>query len=440
MRILYYTDVFPPIIVNYATNLVGGLVADVAGKALDVTVVTRTPSGDFDDASLPYRVIRRPNALRLWQLLHESDLIHLAGPCLLPLFLAWITRKPTVVEHHGYQAACPNGLLLHHPTRTPCPGHFQLGHYNQCFRCNIRPEGSRRSTAWLLLTFPRYWLSHRVNANICITRHVQDRLQLPRSRVIYYGIRDANPRESPDIGNVRPPCFAYAGRLVSEKGLDLFLEAAQRLHADGCEFSLRFIGDGPERPHLRKMVESLALTTRVVFTGSLQGDALRLALNDVAVMVMPSVWEETAGLSAIEQMMRGRMVIAADIGGLGEVVGGAGLKFPPGDVEGLAACMRIVLQQPGLVPRLGAKARKRARQLFLRDRMVAEHVALYREVVKHPDPRFKNLSSANGFRLSERVFWQALFVLWIILVNFLYYAQYKALIVSRLGHFLSRWH
>ena len=45
------------------------------------------------------------------------------------------------------------------------------------------------------------------------------------------------------------------------------------------------------------------------------------------VVVMPSQWEETAGLAAIEQMMRGGVVIASDIGGLGEVVSEAGLRY-----------------------------------------------------------------------------------------------------------------
>jgi glycosyltransferase involved in cell wall biosynthesis len=52
---------------------------------------------------------------------------------------------------------------------------------------------------------------------------------------------------------------------------------------------------------------------------------------------MPSVSEETAGLSAIEQMIRGRLVIASVIGGLAEVVGRAGIVCKPVAREDLAA-------------------------------------------------------------------------------------------------------
>jgi len=96
---------------------------------------------------------------------------------------------------------------------------------------------------------------------------------------------------------------------------------------------------------------------------------------------MPSRWEETAGLAAIEQMMRGGIVIAADIGGLSEVVGDAGLKFSAGDSGALYSCLRKVLEQPSLADSLGSAARARAVKLFNCESMIQEHVSLYREAL-----------------------------------------------------------
>ena len=62
--------------------------------------------------------------------------------------------------------------------------------------------------------------------------------------------------------------------------------------------------------------------------------------------MIPSVWEEVAPLVALEQMMQGALVIASDIGGLGEEVSGFGLKFPAGDFHALASCMRRVADEP----------------------------------------------------------------------------------------------
>jgi len=94
------------------------------------------------------------------------------------------------------------------------------------------------------------------------------------------------------------------------------------------------------------------------------------------------VCEETAGLAAIEQMMRGRLVIASKIGGLAEVVDDAGLQFPPGNAEALADCMRSVMQDASIIDSIGPKARARALKLFLRARMVEEHAVEYRRFVR----------------------------------------------------------
>jgi glycosyltransferase involved in cell wall biosynthesis len=69
---------------------------------------------------------------------------------------------------------------------------------------------------------------------------------------------------------------------------------------------------------------SLITSSARVLHGFLTGHALRAALAGVAALVMPSICEETCGNAAIEQMTKGRLVIASDIGGLGEVVGDTG--------------------------------------------------------------------------------------------------------------------
>jgi glycogen synthase len=257
--------------------------------------------------------------------------------------------------------------------------------YHECLRCNAVGLGWQRSLLVLLATFPRHWMCKRASANIGITDHVSDRIALPRTKTIYYGIPDPlahslNSFHHPSTASTF--CCAYVGRLVKEKGLFLLLEAAKRLKDEEYEFRLKFIGDGFERVHLEAKVAALSLQEHVQFNGFLQGQALEAALADVAIVVMPSIWEETAGLAAIEHMMRGRLVIAADIGGLGEVVGNAGLKFSPGDVDGLTARLRQVLDKPTLVVEVGRKARERALQYFCQERMVEEHYRLYEKLVK----------------------------------------------------------
>jgi len=399
LKVVVYSHYFAPSVGGVETSveaLARGLTryqgVDVAPE-FEIVVVTKTGAGEFNDHALPFPVVRNPSLAELVGLVRRAHVLHLAGPALLPLLLARIFRKPTVVEHHGYQAICLNGALLHEPDRAVCPGHFQAGRLGECFRCQRSELSSAlKSLRQLVLTKMRNALCQRVE-NIAITEHVRKRHALPNSRVIYYGIEDILKDETAASTVLSCPtklCFAYVGRLVSEKGVPVLLHAAARLQKKGHEFRVLLIGDGPERAKLEREIERQGLRSRVRITGFLRGPQLSSLLQEVHVVVMPSVWEETAGLSAIEQMMRGRLVIASAIGGLGEVVGSAGIVCPPGDADALAGCMSAVIAHPERIAALGSKARERALSTFGYARMLDEHAEVYRRAASKR--RVSNLS------------------------------------------------
>jgi glycosyltransferase involved in cell wall biosynthesis len=346
---------------------------------IEVILVTKTAANGMDDSTLPYRVIRRPSIWQLVKLIRESEVIHIAGPCMLPMLISWLMRKPFVVEHHGYQAICPNGLLFKEPSRTVCPGYFGQRQYGKCLRCTSTTMGFLGGLRAIVLTFPRRWLCAKVPVNITISDHVAARLKLPQTRTVYYGIEKLTGIRT-DVAPLSKGPFrlAYVGRLVTEKGPGLLLHAAKRLTDVGVPFHLAFIGDGPERSRLETLAETLELSSVTTFTGDLRGPKLEEAVGKIDLVVMPSLCEETAGLSAIEQMMRGRVVVVADIGGLSEVVASAGLKFPPGDPRALATCIRKIIEDPQLAVALGSEGRARAVESFTVENMIRNHVAVYR--------------------------------------------------------------
>jgi glycosyltransferase involved in cell wall biosynthesis len=384
MNLLIYSHFFAPSVGGVET-IVQSLAAGIAelrtlngDREFNVTVVTETAADAYDDNKLPFRVVRRPGVIPMWRLVRASDVIHTAGPAFLPMFLAWLSRRRLVIEHHGYQATCPNGLFVHQPDRSICPGYFQAGRYSECFQC-LRSEFLSGWTAGKLLAlmFPRHWLARVAMTNIAVTAHVNRRQKLPHTKVVYHGIKDPLPipeRLQPS----QKLCIAYVGRLVPEKGITVLLEAAKILKTEGHDFEIRIIGDGSERIKLEEFIHREKLESVISITGFLTGDAFVHALQDVTVVVMPSTWEETAGLAAIEQMMRGRLVIAADIGGLAEVLGDTGLKFPPGNTVSLANCLRSVIENPALIGAYGEKARSRALQVFQRSEMLVGHARIYR--------------------------------------------------------------
>jgi glycosyltransferase involved in cell wall biosynthesis len=390
MRVLMYTHRWAPSIggvESITKSLADGLSErsrNHPAEALSITLLTQTPKDTMDDSLLAYRVIRTPNLGEWIRRIRSTDIVHLAGPSMLPLALAWLLHKPVVLQHHGYQSICPNGLLLQGRERILCPGHFMAKRYQRCLECNKAERGWVESIRNLLLTFPRRWLARRATVNVGVSPHVAQRVMLPRTRVIWNGVPtpEAIAFVSKTPSACSPVCFAYLGRLVAEKGVSVLLHACKELAMEKSDFRVKIIGDGPERRNLEAMTEELKLGERIEFTGFMTGAAIAKSMADVVAVVMPSIWEEVSPLAAMEQMMDGRLLIASDIGGLGLVVDNVGLKFPAGDSKALASCMRQVLQNPPRATALGLQGRLRAVQTFARNRMVEEYINLYRTLVR----------------------------------------------------------
>src|SRR5215831_3166916 len=95
-RVLIYTHAFAPkvggvetVVMSLATGL-AGLSGPDRLASVCVTVVTPTPRGQFDDDSLPFRLVRQPSVAQLAHLIRAADIVHLAGPPLLPLLLSLV--------------------------------------------------------------------------------------------------------------------------------------------------------------------------------------------------------------------------------------------------------------------------------------------------------------------------------------------------------------
>src|ERR1700735_2203764 len=283
MKLLIYVHSWAPSVggVETITKTLADGLADWSSKhneeAIEVTLLTQTPSGSMDDSQLPYRVVRNPGLIDVVREIRRADVIHLAGPTLLPLMIGWLLRKPVVIEHHGFQAICPNGQLLYEPTQTPCPGYFMARQYGECIRCNSK-LGRLTSLKMWMLTFPRRWLSQQVTANIVPTSWLGSLLQLNRARTILHGLP---PRGLPPEGRVTlsVPVFVFLGRLVSTKGVRVLIEAAGLLSAKNREFEVRIIGDGPERRELEKRVSDLGAQSCVQFLGSVASERLEENLS-----------------------------------------------------------------------------------------------------------------------------------------------------------------
>jgi glycogen(starch) synthase len=384
MKLLIYSHFFAPSVGGVET-LVLSLARGLAGlrtssgeSQFEVTLATQTPADKFEDGSLPFRVVRQPNLIHVWDLIRASEVVHVAGPALAPMILGLLARRPVVVEHHGFQTICPNGQLLIEPTGAPCPGHFMAGRHGECLRCNAGQGWISSRKLWLL-TFVRRFLCRRVSTNITPTAWLGALVQLPRFVAIPHGLEFTAAAATYPASASQPPVIAFQGRLVTTKGVGVLFEAARTLLAENRAFELLVIGDGPERATLERVSQDAQLAGHVRFAGRLLGAELDAALAHATVVVVPSLGGEVFGLVVAENMLRGLPVITSDLGAFVEVLGEGGLTFRTGDAQALAQELRRILDDPALATRLAGKARQRALEYCDFRRMLESHARVYRQ-------------------------------------------------------------
>jgi phosphatidylinositol alpha 1,6-mannosyltransferase len=127
----------------------------------------------------------------------------------------------------------------------------------------------------------------------------------------------------------------FLGRLVKEKGLDVFAQAVHALNARGVRHKTLVIGEGPARDWFAQEIPD------AVFAGFQTGDDLGQAVASLDIFFNPSV-TETFGNVTLEAMAAGVPVIAARASGAVGLVddGVTGLIVEPTDIQGYADALQ----------------------------------------------------------------------------------------------------
>ena len=176
------------------------------------------------------------------------------------------------------------------------------------------------------------------------------------------------------------PIVGSVARLTEAKALHYLIEAVAGLRGRHPGIRLILVGDGPLRPALEATARHHGCAETVVFLGDRDDVADLLPVFDV--YAMSSLWEGV-GRAMTEAMLCGRPVVATDVGGVRELVidGQTGLLVPPRDAAALATAIDRAVTDPDAARRLGLAARDHARALAGADRMVADLLRLYADLL-----------------------------------------------------------
>jgi glycosyltransferase involved in cell wall biosynthesis len=170
--------------------------------------------------------------------------------------------------------------------------------------------------------------------------------------------------------------------LIEQKGLHDLLSVARRVRDAGHNPIFVVLGEGYMRAELEARRAQLGLEDTVLFPGWLT-NAAEVALPTFDIFFQPSLWEAMS-MVVLEGMSASKAIVATRVGENGHIIehGVNGLLAEAKDVDGLAACLMQLIENPALRETLGRAARHRVEREFTVDHMTRAYEREYLEALR----------------------------------------------------------
>jgi glycosyltransferase involved in cell wall biosynthesis len=203
---------------------------------------------------------------------------------------------------------------------------------------------------------------------------------------------------APAALSFNPACILGIGRLTHEKGFDILLVAISLIVDRYPKLTLKIIGDGPERASLEQQAVKLGLIDKVEWLGSISNDDIPKYINAACLVVVPSRYQEPFGIVAVEAALMARPVVAANVGGLAEIVvnNETGCLVEMKNSQAFANAIGALLSQPEKVERMGLAGRLRVQNEFSLAKYVDAYDILYRQMAANQLPVTGERSDGNA--------------------------------------------
>jgi glycosyltransferase involved in cell wall biosynthesis len=310
VRLLLYSRFFPS--VGGIETVAALLTREWIKAGVEITVVTNVRPPSQDIRTFPFRIVYRPSPLAFLGLVKSHDVFMHFNISLRALWPLILVRRPFVAVHHGFYIVDRSG----------------------------RRDWRERLKLRLAL---------HAAANIAVSKAIASELGIACTVI-------PNPYDAQVFcdgdAQYRDRDLIFVGRLVSDKGVHLLIDALAVLKRRGLQMRLTIVGDGPDRSKLEGQAAASNIDQNVKFLGHLQCEAVAGELRKHKILIVPSLIREGFGVVALEAIGCGCVVIGSDSGGLPEAIGECGLVIRPNDPELLLEAIERVLRDMQLTSKL----------------------------------------------------------------------------------------
>lgn len=250
---------------------------------------------------------------------------------------------------------------------------------------------TRLARALRPLTRIAFRLLLKAGRSLMIVQHADDRrllvdngmMDASRIRIIRgagVNVDEFVPRPEPD----GTPLVMLASRLLWDKGVGDFVEAARLLRQEGSQARFVLVGEGdPENPASIPEAQLRSWQEQGYIEWWGKRNDMAGVLSSAHVVCLPTVYGEGVPKVLQEAAACGRPIIATDVPGCREIVrsGVNGLLVPPRDTTALAEAIRCLIGASGLRQQMGLRGREIAETEFSVKSVIRETLSVYRELL-----------------------------------------------------------
>ncbi|HBX16116.1 MAG: group 1 glycosyl transferase [Candidatus Magasanikbacteria bacterium GW2011_GWC2_41_17] len=315
---------------------------------------------------------------------HLHNIYHHLSPSILLVLKKY--EIPVIMTLHDYKLICPNyKLYTQGEICERCKKHkYYQAILHRCIFDKIMPS----ALAALEMSIHKFWGVYEKNIDLFISPSI-----FLKNKLLEWGIEkkiEVIPNFISSFESLRATCLPdrqersnlfgdyllYFGRLSEEKGLLTLIWAMKNLP----DVQLRIVGDGPLKEKLQNLADK---PENVQLVGYKSGDELAQEIVGARAVVIPSEWYENYPVSILEAMNYGKPIIAANIGGLLEIVrdGVSGLLFQPGNANYLVEKIKLLCNSVGLARTLGQAGQKQVSEENNQEAYYKRILAVYQGLI-----------------------------------------------------------